>query len=215
MGWPERALSRRRASAVLGWPLLRVGSDAPIARRLWQDALGPSVSCLAAAAASVRYTGQRPPPTHCSVCHPTPSLPCRIASFKDLSLEALRSVGGTAAAGPGTQRGGSSRPLEPLLRELHSDESGGGLGTAAAPSVQAASSGGTPAACSSGSSGGGFRRPPFEQRAEELHALASRWGCLQQPGVRFGALRQQPLGLGLQACGRPGRRQCYMPECLL
>ena len=122
------------------------------------------------------------PSTHAPSPIPPPCLSRRIASFKDLSLDVLRSAGTPGAtAGPGTERGGGGTPLPPLLRELHSDESGGGLGAAAAPAVQAASSGGsagtTGCSAGSGSSGSGARRPPFEQRVEELRALASRWGC--------------------------------------
>lgn len=140
-----------------------------------------------------------------SPTHPLPHAPTlrRIASFKDLSLQALQAAADDAAAGTG---GSHPSPLvgPPTLRELHSGDSGSGAATAAAPAVSSAASNGVrqpqqaavekpqqPPAASSGStgagsseggggtsSGGGLRRRPFEQRAEELTALANRWVVL-------------------------------------
>ncbi len=130
--------------------------------------------------------------------------PCRIASFKDLSLQALQAAGGQAAAATGASHFNALAP-PPTLKELRSGDSGSGAATgAAAPAVSSAASSGVqqqqagagglptadaqPVAASSAStgagsseggvrtsSGGGLRRRPFEQRAEELTALANRW----------------------------------------
>lgn len=147
-----------------------------------------------------------PSPAACSITtHHPPHAPTlrRIASFKDLSLQALQAAADEAAAGTAGSR---PSPLvgPPTLRELHSGDSGSGAATAAAPAVSSAASNGVrqpqqaavekpqqPPTASSGStgagsseggggtsSGGGLRRRPFEQRAEELTALANRWVVL-------------------------------------
>ncbi|KAI7836429.1 hypothetical protein COHA_009698 [Chlorella ohadii] len=127
----------------------------------------------------------------------------KIASFKDLSLQALQAAGGQAAAVTGASQL-NALPTQPTLKELRSGDSGSAAATgAAAPAVSSAASSGVqqqqagagglptadaqPVAASSAStgagsseggggtsSGGGLRRRPFEQRAEELTALANR-----------------------------------------